>query len=242
MISWHLYLHLSLNLFFTASVSLGYCEAPSEVTVRSPTGYCLLHGAHQFGCRTATAEVTFCSYELEQYKQGILKWWNNTIKKGKHTIGKTILWPGAVTRIWQWKGFSPSPIRKMWSSLRKKISKGSFFHDFFKELLISNKETFPYQDISVSSPRFPSSPGNISPHHTDDLLITSQCHRRQQNSLIPLQEQLSLVKKKKRKKGNQAPLSIVFTSLSWDWDADIANKNSPLSQRRMELLTSSLNN
>lgn len=142
MISWHLYLHLSLNLFFTASVSLGYCEAPSEVTVRSPTGYCLLHGAHQFGCRTATAEVTFCSYELEQYKQGILKWWNNTIKKGKHTIGKTILWPGAVTRIWQWKGFSPSPIRKMWSSLRKKSRKAVSFMISSKNCLYLIKKHF----------------------------------------------------------------------------------------------------
>lgn len=80
-ISWHLYLHLSLNLLFTASVSLGYCEAPSEVTVRSLTGYCLLHRTHQFGCRTATAEATFCSYELKKYKQGILKWWNNNKKR-----------------------------------------------------------------------------------------------------------------------------------------------------------------
>lgn len=77
-ISWCLYLYLSHN-HFTASVSIGYCEAPHEVIVRSPMGYCLLHGAHQFGCRIATAGVTFCSYELKKYKQGTLKWWNNTI-------------------------------------------------------------------------------------------------------------------------------------------------------------------
>lgn len=83
-IAWNMWSHgvciyTSHKTSFTASVSIAYCEAPSEVTIGSPTGYCLLCGAHQFGCRIATAEVTFCSYELKKYKQGILKWLNNTI-------------------------------------------------------------------------------------------------------------------------------------------------------------------
>lgn len=63
-------------------------------------------------------------------------------QKGKHTIGKTILWPGAVTRIWQWKGFSPSPIRKMWSSLRKKSRKAVSFMISSKNCLYLIKKHF----------------------------------------------------------------------------------------------------
>lgn len=54
-----------------------------------------------------------------------------------------------------------------------------------------------------------------------------------------MQGPLSLTKRRKKKEwgereGSQVPLKIMFASLSWDRKAVIANKKSPLIQRRME--------